>query len=150
MDSVKVRRTIAASPDRIWQALTDAGALKRCFFGADVRTDWQIGHPITFRGSYQGNPYEDHGVLKAFEPCRTLSFTHWSPLSGKPDTPEHRHTVTIRLEARGSATQVTLVQENLDGASAEHLRKNWSAVLEGLSSVTESESHDASPPPAAG
>jgi uncharacterized protein YndB with AHSA1/START domain len=148
MDSVEVRRTIAASPDRTWQALTDAAALKRCFFGADVRTDWQIGHPITFSGSYQGKTYEDRGVLTAFEPGRTLSFTHWSPLSGKPDTPEHRHTVTIRLEPRGSATQVTLVQENLDGASAEHLRKNWSVVLEVLATVTEGDSRDASPPPA--
>jgi uncharacterized protein YndB with AHSA1/START domain len=150
MDSVEVRRMIAASADLIWQALTDASTLKRCFFGADVRTDWQIGHPIVFAGSYQGKPYEDRGVVKSFEPGRRLAFTHWSPLSGKPDAPEHRHTVTIRLERRGDATEVSLVQENLDGASEEHLRKNWNAVLEGLASVTEGESHDDGPPPSEG
>jgi hypothetical protein len=74
--------------------------------------------------------------VKSFEPGRRLAFTHWSPLAGKPDLPEHRHTVTIRLEPRGNATEVSLVQENLGGASEEHLRRNWNAVLEGLASVS--------------
>jgi uncharacterized protein YndB with AHSA1/START domain len=140
MDRVEVKRTILASADRIWGALTDLATLKEIFFGAEVRTDWQIGHPITFSGSYQGRSYEDRGVVKSFEPGRRLSFTHWSPLSGKPDVPEHRHIVTFRLESRGDSTDVSIVQDNLAGGDPEHLRKNWSAVLEGLSRVAEAES----------
>jgi uncharacterized protein YndB with AHSA1/START domain len=135
MDSVEVKRTISASADRIWQALTDLATLKRFFFGADVRTDWQVGHPITFSGAYEGKRYRDKGVVKSFEPGRRLSYTHWSPLSGTPDVPENHHTVTFRLEARGDATEVSIIQENLAGGDPDHLRKNWSAVLEGLSRV---------------
>lgn len=138
MDSVEVARTIGASADRIWRALTDPATLKRFFFGADVRTDWQVGHPITFSGTYQGKSYQDRGIVKAFEPGRRLSYTHWSPLSGTPDAPENHHVVTFRLEPRGESTDVSIVQENLAGGNPDHLRKNWGAVLEGLARVAES------------
>jgi uncharacterized protein YndB with AHSA1/START domain len=150
MDRVEVRRTISASAGRIWRAFTDLSTMKGFFFGADVRTDWQVGHPITFSGSYQRKTYEDRGIVQSFEPERRLTFTHWSPLSGKPDLPEHRHIVTLRLEPHGDSTEVSIVQENLAGASPEHLRKNWSALLEGLSRVVEAESYGSGPQPPAG
>lgn len=75
--------------------------------------------------------------MRAFEPGRRLSYTHWSPLSGTPDVPENHHVVTFRLEPHEGSTDVSIVQENLAGGDPDHLRKNWSAVLEGLSRVAE-------------
>lgn len=63
--------------------------------------------------------------------------THWSPLSGLPDSPENYHLVTYELWPSGGGTRVTLTQENLTGVSAAQSRKNWQPVLDGLKQVAE-------------
>ena len=111
--TARVSRTIAASPGEIWKALTNRETLKKFFFGADVETDWQVGHPIRFKGAFKGKSYEDKGEIQRIEPRRHLSFSHWSALAGVPDTPEHYHLVSFDLEPQGEATEVTLTQANL-------------------------------------
>jgi uncharacterized protein YndB with AHSA1/START domain len=137
--TVQLSKTIAASPAEIWKALTTRDTLKTFFFGADVETDWQVGHAIRFKGAFNGKSYEDKGEIQRVEPHRHLSFSHWSPLAGVPDAPEHYHLVSFDLEPRGEATQVTLTQANLMGgikeSDIEHraeYEKNWGAVLDGL------------------
>ena len=31
--------------------------------GATVKTDWQVGHPITFSGTWKDKPFEDKGEI---------------------------------------------------------------------------------------
>ncbi len=131
--------TVAASPAKVWAALTTPSIIKKYFFGADIVTDWKVGSPILYRGEWQGRPYEDKGTILRFEPEKLLVSTHWSPLSGVADAPENYHTVTYALTPQGKATQVTLSQDN--NASEEersHSEQNWIAVLEGLKKVVES------------
>jgi len=137
--TARVTKTIDAPADAIWRQLTSRDSLKTFFFGADVDTDWQIGHPIRFKGTFKGKAYEDKGEIKRFEPARHLSFSHWSALSALPDTPENYHLVSFDLEPRGSSTEVTLTQSNLSGeigpSDIEHredYEKNWRSVLDGL------------------
>lgn len=137
-----VSKTIDAPADAIWKALTSRAALKSFFFGADVDTDWKVGHPIRFTGTFKGKRYEDKGEIQRFEPSKHLSFSHWSPLSGVPDAPEHYHLVSFELEPHGNTTQVTLTQANVSGdvkpSDIEHrdeYEKNWRAVLDGLERV---------------
>jgi uncharacterized protein YndB with AHSA1/START domain len=140
--TARVIKTIAASTGEIWKALTTRDTLKAFFFGAEVETDWQVGHAIRFKGTFKGKSYEDKGEIQRVEPRRHLSFSHWSPLAGVPDAPEHYHLVSFDLEPRGEATQVTLTQANLEGgikeSDIEHraeYEKNWGAVLDGLDRV---------------
>jgi uncharacterized protein YndB with AHSA1/START domain len=137
-----VSRTIDAPADAIWNALTSRSALKSFFFGADVDTDWQVGHPIRFKGTFKGKAYEDKGEIRRFEPARHLSFSHWSAMSGMADAPENYHLVAFDLEPQGNSTEVTLTQSNLSGeikpSDIEHraeYEKNWRAVLDGLASA---------------
>lgn len=136
-DSINLSTEIAASPAQVWQALTDPKLIKSYMMGAKVETDWEVGHPITWRGDYQGNAYEDKGEVKAFEPQKRLSVTHWSPLSKLPDTPDNYHTLTYDLAPAGKATKVTLTQENLTGVSPEQAKKNWQPMLDGLKQTVE-------------
>ena len=140
--TAQVNKVIAASPAEIWTALTTPATLKQFFFGADVVTDWKVGSPIHMKGEYKGKPYEDKGNIIAFDPLRQLSFSHWSAMSGQPDTPANYHLVTFDLVPDGAATKVTLSQANLNGgvtaSDIEHraeYEKNWAAVLEGLAKV---------------
>ncbi len=140
--TARVSRTIAASPGEIWKALTNRETLRKFFFGADVETDWQVGHPIRFKGAFKGKSYEDKGEIQRIEPRRHLSFSHWSALAGVPDTLEHYHLVSFDLEPQGEATEVTLTQSNLIGGIKEsdikhraEYEENWRAVLDGLERV---------------
>ncbi len=142
--TAQVSKRLHASPAEIWKALTTPELLKKYFLGADVESDFRVGSPIRFRGEFKGKRYEDKGEIQVFEPERRLSFSHWSPLAGKPDAPENYHRVDFDLEPDRDATKVTLTQSNLkSGPSPEDLKqraefeKNWTQVLDGLQRTVE-------------
>ncbi|QCI68518.1 SRPBCC family protein [Phreatobacter stygius] len=140
--TVELTRRIEAPPAQIWSALTSPDLIKRYFFGADVETDWVVGNPIRFRGEFKGKAYEDKGTILAFEPEKLLSYSHWSPLSGEPDTDENYRVVTFGLKPEDDATLVSIAQAHLTGderpedrAKKAEYESNWSKVLDGLSDV---------------
>jgi hypothetical protein len=64
--------------------------------------------------------------------------THWSPLSGVPDSPENYHTVSYHLSEKDGKAEVTITQDN--NASEEeqmHSEQNWRQVLEGMKKMLE-------------
>jgi uncharacterized protein YndB with AHSA1/START domain len=131
--------TIDASPETVWDALTGPEIIQQYFFGATVETDLEVGSPIVFRGEWEGETYEDKGEIQRFEPERVLEYTHWSPLSGKPDVPENYHTVTWELTESDGGTELTLTQDNNDTETArDHSEENWETVLGNLKELLES------------
>ena len=130
--------TIDAPAARVWQALTTPEILKKYYFGADILSDWKVGSPITYSGEWQGKPYQDKGRILAFEPEKLLIATHWSPLSGVPDSPENYHKVTYELSEQGGRTTLTLTQDN--NATEEEKTQSdqfWKTLLEGLKKLLE-------------
>ncbi len=122
----------------VWRALVTPETIKRYMFGATVVSDWREGSAIVWRGEWKGKPYEDKGEIVRLDPGRTLRYTHWSPLSGLPDAPENRHTVTIELAGEGAHTRVSLSQDgNHSEQEREHSEENWKKMLEGLKKITE-------------
>jgi uncharacterized protein YndB with AHSA1/START domain len=135
---------IDASPSDVWRSLTDPAMIKQYYLGAEVQTDWQVGSPISFKGEWDGKPYEDKGEILAVEPERKLAYSHFSPMSGKPDVPENYHVVEVTLDESDGKTRVTLRQSNLEGGATDEDRanrddyeKNWKQMLEGLKTTTE-------------
>ena len=97
---------VDAGQDAVWAALTDPARIAGWMMGAEVRTDWQVGSPITWSGEMDGTSYEDKGeVLEVDEPNR-LSMTHYSPLMGEADAPENYHTVVYELSGGDGPTTV--------------------------------------------
>ena len=134
-ETVTVRKTIDAPASEVWAALTTPATIKQYFFGSDVETDWEEGSPIAFRGEYEGRRYEDKGEVRGVEEEKSLSFTHWSEMSGKPDRPENYATVTYDLKKLGAKTEVKVTQTNC--GDAEETKKNWRTVLSGLKKTVE-------------
>ena len=133
--------SIAGDKNRAWDALVTPAAIKQYMFGADVESDWKPGSAITWSGEMKGKKYEDKGEILEIDPTRTLSYSHFSPMSGKPDKPENYHTVTIRLSGSDGTTRVFLSQDNNpDETSQAESEKNWNAMLEGLKKYVESTS----------
>ena len=129
---------IEASPAEVWKALTDPELIKKYMFGSEVVTDWQPGSPITWKGEYEGKPYEDKGEILEVEQERRLKLTHFSPMSGEEDRPENYHTLVYELEPDGDKTRVQLSQDNnASEEAAEHSKSNWEKMLAGLKEVVE-------------
>lgn len=132
---------IHAPVAKVWEALVTPGMIKQWFFGVDTETDWKVGSPLVHKGQWQGRTYEDKGVILAFEPPRLLSHTHWSVLSGLPDSPENYEQVTYALSERDGTTDLTVSEVNLPSPEARATsEKSWRTVLRNLKRLAEGES----------
>lgn len=130
--------TINAPKGKVWEALVNPGMIKQYMFGTDVTSEWTKGSRITWQGLWQGKPYKDEGVILDIQRERLLQYSHFSPLAGKPDVPENRHTVTIELSGDDKQTQVSLAQDNnATQQELEHSQKNWDMMLEGMKKFLE-------------
>ncbi len=134
----KASISINASVGKVWDALTDPEVIRQYMFGTNVISDWKQGSPIVWKGEWQGKKYEDRGVILKLEPERLIQYSHFSPLSGKPDLPENYHTVTIELVSHGVETAVSLSQDNNETEQArEHSEENWKMMLASLKKLLE-------------
>ena len=130
--------SINASLEKVWDALTNPSVVKQYMFGTDVISNWQQDKPIIFKGEWQGKRYEDKGIIKHIEPLRLLEYTHWSPLSGKPETDEHINTIRIELTDEHGSTKVHLTQSNNKTKEAhDHSKEMWNTALTAMKKVVE-------------
>jgi len=129
----KTTITINAPAARVWDALTQPELIKRYLFGTQVTTDWQVGSPIVYEGTWEGKAYKDKGKVLQVEPGKLLVSTFWSSLAGLPDVPENYQTVRYELSTEGGGTRLTVMQDNnATQEDANHSAQNWSMVLDGL------------------
>jgi uncharacterized protein YndB with AHSA1/START domain len=130
--------TIDAPVGRVWKALVDPAAIKEYMFGTIVVSDWTEGSPIVWKGEWQGRSYEDKGVILRLEPERTLRYSHFSSLSGRPDVPASYHTVNIELSGEGERTRLALTQDqNPTEEARDHSENNWRTMLDALKKFLE-------------
>jgi uncharacterized protein YndB with AHSA1/START domain len=135
----KVEIMINATADQVWEALTDPDLIKQYLFGTEVVTDWRVGHPIIYKGDFEGKAYEDKGEVLQKEVARLLVTTYWSSLSGLPDIPEYYKTVRYELSPAGNGTKLSVTQDNNDSREdARQSEENWEMVLESIKTLVES------------
>ena len=112
--------------------------IKQYLFNTEVISEWKEGSSIIYKGEWQGKAFEDKGKILKIEPEKMLMSTHWSPLSGVPDTPENYHTVTYTLSPKGDSIEVTITQDNNSTEEEkEHSEQNWRTVLAGMKKLLE-------------
>ena len=129
---------IHAPAPRVWEALTNPAIIKEYMFGTEVASSWKKGDPITWSGTWKGNPYRDKGVILEIAAPRLLKYSHFSPLVGLPDIPENYHIVTIELTPKDSETHVSLSQDgNRSEEARAHSQENWEAMLTALKATLE-------------
>jgi len=134
----KATIAINAPASRVWDALTKPDLIRQYLFGTKVTTDWRVGSPITYQGTWEGKAYKDKGKVLQVEPGKLLVSTFWSSLSGLPDVPENYQTVRYELSAEGSGTRLTIIQDNnATQEEANHSAQNWKFVLDGIKKILE-------------
>jgi uncharacterized protein YndB with AHSA1/START domain len=118
---------------KVWRALVDPMQIERYMFGAQVTSDWSEGSSITWKGEWQGRPYEDTGeVIRVREP-HELSYRHFSGGDASK-----AHIVDVRLKEEGEHTEITLTQDNNpDEKARDESEKNWTAMLNEMKKMLE-------------
>jgi uncharacterized protein YndB with AHSA1/START domain len=132
--------TVEAPIDQVWHAITTPDLIEKWFFGVHTRSDWEQGSELVHMGEWQGRSYEDRGVILRIERPTLLEHTHWSPVSGRDDRPEHYETVTYRLGDHGGSTELTVSEVNLPSEDAAAMsEQGWQTALNVLKELCERE-----------
>ena len=138
MEEIRSSTVIKAPVERVWRAITTPSDMKQWFFGVDTEADWRPGGTLVHRGEYQGKPYIDKGEILEFEAPRRLVHTHWSDVSGLPDSPEHYQEVAWDLADRDGSTELTITERNLPSAdAAKTSEQGWKGALQSLKEMLE-------------
>ena len=125
---------IRATPEQVWQALTDPAFTERYWYGTRLESDWRVGSPILFRKP-QGEP--DEGTVLVADRPRKLAFTwqvNFEPLKG-----ERASRVTFTIEPQGDGVKLTTVHDDFDPGSKvfEAMKGGWLGILPGLKKALE-------------
>ena len=129
---------INASTKKVWDALTNPDLIKQWLFGTNVISDWKVGSPIFFTGTWQGTEYKDKGTILQFETEKIFQYNYWSGFSGLPDSIENYSIISFELLPASNGTQLTLTHSNFPTEIGyEHSDKNWDTTLDLLKSIIE-------------
>src|SRR4030081_896183 len=128
---------IAATPEKVWQALTSAEFSRKYFFGNAVEVDLRVGGAYIVR-TPDGSLHISGEVIEC-DPPRKLTVTfnvNWPMLIEKLGPT----LVTYEIEPAGNAVRLTLTKAHdrpLDDDILEGGRQGWPAILSSLKSLLE-------------
>jgi uncharacterized protein YndB with AHSA1/START domain len=128
---------IAATPEKVWQALTSAEFSRQYFFGNAVEIELKIGGAFIVRAP-DGSLHIDGEVFEC-DPPRKLTVTfnvNWPALVEKLGAT----LVTYEIEPAGQAVRLTMTEAHdrpIDDDILSGGRQGWPAILSSLKSLLE-------------
>lgn len=126
---------IAATPKRVWRAITDSKLSKQVPYFFEVRSSLRVGDAIRWV-SDAGEPAVEGEILAVSAP-NLLSHT-WL-VRYDPSVAHETTRVTWRLEQRGKLTKLA-VEHDVTGApltAAQMAVEGWSFILSGIKTLVE-------------
>lgn len=125
---------IEASPERVWEALTDPGLSAEYWGHANV-SDWQEGSRWEHRRVDGSGISDVVGVVLESQPPRLLVITFDAPGAPPPNGPSR---VTFAIEPYHQIIRLTVTHENLPDEEARRaVSGGWPAVMANLKSLLE-------------
>jgi uncharacterized protein YndB with AHSA1/START domain len=125
---------IASTPEKVFQALTDAEASKHYWHGNSVESDWTIGAPFALRLARYENDITGEVLEHEFPRRLAYSFrTHDGSDGGKASR------VTFELERQRDQVKLTMIHDEFEPGSPvlEKVSAGWPLVLSSLKSYVE-------------
>ena len=121
---------IRTTPERLWEAITDADIRSKYNFGASIRSDWTPGSRFEM-GSPKAPGLLGEGENLEVDPPRRL-VQSMVALWSEDVKREGASRVTWEIEPVGDSCRLTVTHDELrDGANAE-LYGGWPMILSGL------------------
>jgi uncharacterized protein YndB with AHSA1/START domain/biotin operon repressor len=128
---------IQATPQQLWQALTQSDFTERYYFGSRVQSEWQQGNPYHYPNPAGGNFVEGtilevdppHRLVMSFRPVWQYAATEEAPTSH----------VTWEIEPVGTACKLTLIHDGIDLTHplTQDILTGWARITSGLKTLLE-------------
>lgn len=130
---------INASAEMVWDALINPEKIKIYLFGTETITDWKVGSPIVFQGSYEGQSYKDKGNVIEKNVNKRLQYNYWSGFSGIEDKPENYSIITYSIEViTDQQVKFTWLQEGFASEEGQqHSASGLGGMLEQIKTLVE-------------
>ena len=137
---------INAPLDKVWDALVNPEQTKKYMFGCETVSDWKIGSPLLWKGTYEGKEMVFvKGIILDIQPNKLLKYTVIDPNSSMPDIPENYLNVTYTLSEKEGQVNLTVVQDGFEGAAegekrykdVENNGEGWNPLLVEIKKVVE-------------
>ncbi len=124
---------IEAPASKVWKALIDPAIINQYMKGVVVESEWEAGKSIKWNGIWNGYHYDEKGEIISILPTIMLSFTSYSPASGKPDEKENYNIVAYQLAEEATHTSILIVQDNnQDTSERDKARHKWDSMLKAM------------------
>ena len=125
---------IQATPEQIWNALTDPAMTEQYYFGTRIDSDFQPGSPYVYRGA-DGAPMLDGEILEN-DPPRRLVMTFRPCWVGETAAVSR---VTWEITPEDRQCKLALVHEDLDLDSdlGRGVQDGWTRIMSGLKTLVE-------------
>ena len=127
---------INASPERIWQAITDGDETVRYYYGTRVVSDWNVGSHIRY--DYPDGSLAADGEVLAIDPPKRLEMTfhpRWDPAFEAEGAVRQ----VWQIEADDNASKLTVTTIGLKAGTkqAEEFGNGMIYIVSGLKSLVE-------------
>ena len=135
--TVKKEITLRATPEKVWQTLTDPEKTKHIFFGCEVISTWEVGASMAFQMTMAGETMVVvKGVIEEIEPHSVLQHTCYE---ARYENDRSQHTTArYQFEAVPEGTRVTIRQGVFPTVElCEQNSASWEMALGGLRRLVE-------------
>ena len=125
---------VEATPERVWDALTNPEKTRAYYYGTDILSDWQPGSRWT---SESGDElYLEGELTEVLPPRRIVQTFHVAIEEPAASDPPSRVTWEV-IPIDPSTTRVRIAHEGMGQATREYVDGGWEHILAGLKLVVE-------------
>lgn len=126
---------IRTTPEKLWQALTDAEFTRQYWIGCTLHSDWRVGAKMTME---RGGEIKNECIITQSEPPYRLAFD-WVSVFDEAMRKEQPSRVSYLIEPHGDIVKLTVTHENFSEGSATlpSISFGWPMVLASLKSFLE-------------
>lgn len=121
---------VAAPAEALWEIFLDPAKSAEFFWGISFESSLKVGEPITWSGVWEGKAFTDRGLILELEKPRLFRYDYYSPLSGKPDLPEHHAEISYEFGPEPGGCRARIIQAGIaTEEEARHYEGTWAAML---------------------
>jgi uncharacterized protein YndB with AHSA1/START domain len=127
---------IRTTPDKLWEALTTAEFMRKCWFGLHIDTDWLPGSP--WKLVFPDGRIADTGEIVEIDRPRRIVLK-WQHALRPELAAEGPARCAIDLEPQGDAVKLTITHtiERAESKLIEAVAGGWPRILSNLKSLIE-------------
>ncbi len=126
---------IKTTPERLWEAITDAELRSKYSFGVVMRSDWTVGSSVEASHPRAGALLSTGENLEVDPPRRLVQ--SFNALWNEEVEREGTSRVTWEIEPVGDSCRLTVTHDELSADANSELYGGWPMILSGLKTLLE-------------